>query len=187
MPLDHVFLKSLFEARPRLNARAVEDNLRNAALKTVTQNVSFEHNGALNCRAKVSINRETIDWLRKRKPESLGLDSEVLDLINEEWPAYPQTEGLRTEERRHPLPPAPRTAGVLQLVLVTTKTDGSYGGNFECTIDKTERQPRSDGRCEAAFPWDSFSFLKASVMRHWRASFSLPRFAAATARISVSR
>jgi DNA-directed RNA polymerase specialized sigma24 family protein len=74
MPLDHeTTLKHLFEARQRLcaaawlvvrDAPAAEDMFQNVALKSVTKNVSFEHEGALLSWAMVSIKREAIDWLR---------------------------------------------------------------------------------------------------------------------------
>ena len=117
MPLDHeTTLKHLFEARPRLSAaawlivrdaQATEDLFQNVALKAVTKNVSFEHEGALLSWATVSIKREAIDWLRKRKPETLGLDPEVLDLINEEWSDHPQPEGRRMDALRECLDSIP--------------------------------------------------------------------------------
>ena len=117
MPLDHeTTLKHLFEARRRLNAvawlivrdaQAVEDLFQNVALKSVTKNVSFEHEGALLSWAMVSIKREAIDWLRKRRPETLGLEPEVLDLISEEWSAHPQPEGSRMEALRECLASVP--------------------------------------------------------------------------------
>jgi RNA polymerase sigma-70 factor (ECF subfamily) len=117
MPLDHeTTLKHLFEARQRLSAaawlivrdtQAVEDLFQNVALKSVTKNVSFEHEGALLSWATVSIKREAIDWLRKREPETLGLEPEVLDLISEEWSAHPQPEGSRMEALRDCLASVP--------------------------------------------------------------------------------
>jgi RNA polymerase sigma-70 factor (ECF subfamily) len=115
--LDHeTTLKHLFEARQRLSAaawlivrdaQAVEDLFQNVALKSVTKNVSFEHEGALLSWAMVSIKREAIDWLRKRRPETLGLEPEVLDLISEEWSAPPQPEGIRMEALRECLASVP--------------------------------------------------------------------------------
>jgi RNA polymerase sigma-70 factor (ECF subfamily) len=117
MPLDHeTTLKHLFEARQRLcaaawlvvrDAPAAEDLFQNVALKSVTKNVSFEHEGALLSWAMVSIKREAIDWLRKRKPETLGLEPEVLDLISEDWSAHPQPEGSRMEALRECLASVP--------------------------------------------------------------------------------
>ena len=115
--LDHeTILKHLFEARQRLSAaawlivrdaQATEDLFQNVALKSVTKNVSFEHEGALLSWAMVSIKREAIDWLRKRKPETLGLEPELLDLISEEWPTHPQPEGRRMEALRECLESVP--------------------------------------------------------------------------------
>jgi RNA polymerase sigma-70 factor (ECF subfamily) len=115
--LDHeTILKHLFEARQRLSAaawlivrdaQATEDLFQNVALKSVTKNVSFEHEGALLSWAMVSIKREAIDWLRKRKPETLGLESELLDLISDEWSMHPQPEGRRMEALRECLASVP--------------------------------------------------------------------------------
>lgn len=95
MPFDHeTTLSHLFAARPRLCAVAysvvrdpqiAEDIFQNVALKAVTKNVSFEHEGALLSWAMVTAKREGIDWLRKRKPEAVGLEEEVLDFLHREW------------------------------------------------------------------------------------------------------
>ena len=111
MPLDHeTILRHLFAARQRLSAvawlivrdaHAAEDIFQNVALKSVTKEVSFEHEGALLSWATVSAKREAIDWLRKRKPETLGLEPDVLDLLDQEWqsksavPEGPRMEALR--------------------------------------------------------------------------------------------
>ena len=111
MPLDHEsILRHLFAARQRLSAaaflvvrdaHAAEDIFQNVALKSVTKTVFFEHEGALLSWATVSAKREAIDWLRKRKSETLGLESDVLDLLDREWqtkslaPEGPRMEALR--------------------------------------------------------------------------------------------
>jgi len=117
MPLDHeTILKHLFEARRRLSgaawlvvrdAQAAEDLFQNVALKSVTKQVSFEHEGALLSWAMVSIKREAIDWLRKRKPETLGLEPEVLDLLSGEWSVPALPEGQRMEALRECLTSVP--------------------------------------------------------------------------------
>ena len=117
MPLDHeTTLKHLFAARQRLSAAAwlivrdapaAEDLFQNVALKSVTKDVSFEHEGALFSWAMVSIRREAIDWLRKRRPESLGLEPDVLDLLGAEWAVHPQPEGPRMEALRECLAAVP--------------------------------------------------------------------------------
>ncbi len=111
MPLDHEsILRHLFAARQRLSAaawlivkdaQAAEDIFQNIALKSVTRGVNFEHEGALLSWATVSARREAIDWLRKRKSETLGLEPDVLDLLDREWQAKtPKAEGRRMEALR---------------------------------------------------------------------------------------
>ena len=118
MPLDHeTILRYLFAARQRLSAaawlivrdaQAAEDIFQNVALKSVTREVSFEHEGALLSWATVSARREGIDWLRKRKHETLGLEPDVLDLLNHEWQTkHTQTEGPRMEALRECLDGVP--------------------------------------------------------------------------------
>ncbi|MEM7014436.1 MAG: sigma-70 family RNA polymerase sigma factor [Verrucomicrobiota bacterium] len=95
MDFDHEqILAHLFAARTRLCATAysvvrdpqvAEDIFQNPALKAVTKDVSFEHQGALLSWAMVTARREGIDWLRKRRPETIGLEEKVLDLLHEEW------------------------------------------------------------------------------------------------------
>jgi RNA polymerase sigma factor (sigma-70 family) len=106
MPLDHEsILRHLFAARQRLSAaaflvvrdaHAAEEIFQNVALKSVTKTVFFEHEGALLSWATVSAKREAIDWLRKRKSETLGLEPDVLDLLDREW----QTKSLAPEGPR---------------------------------------------------------------------------------------
>jgi len=92
MALSHDdVMRLLFAARMRLSAaawtitrdsQAAEDIFQNTALKALTKDVSFEHEGALLSWATVSARREAIDWLRHRKPEVPVLDADVLDLLN---------------------------------------------------------------------------------------------------------
>jgi ferric-dicitrate binding protein FerR (iron transport regulator) len=42
--------------------------------------------------------------------------------------------------------------GPLHLMLITHRTDGSFGGNFEVQLDESELQPAADGWCEIAVP-----------------------------------
>jgi RNA polymerase sigma-70 factor, ECF subfamily len=95
MPLSHeTILSHLFAARQRLSAaawlivrdaHAAEDIFQNVALKALAKNVEFEHEGALLSWATISARHEAISWLRKSKPETLGLDVELLDLLDREW------------------------------------------------------------------------------------------------------
>ena len=84
-------MQLLFAARMRLHAatwvvvrdaQAAEDIFQNVALKALTKDVSFEHEGALLSWATISARREAIDWLRKRKPEVRAPDEDVLELLD---------------------------------------------------------------------------------------------------------
>ena len=118
MPFDHeTTLRHLFAARQRLSAaawlivrdaHAAEDIFQSVALKSVTRDVSFEHEGALLSWATVSAKREAVDWLRKRKSETLGLELDVLDLLDREWQSKSAApEGRRMEALRECLDAVP--------------------------------------------------------------------------------
>lgn len=47
----------------------------------------------------------------------------------------------------------------LQLMLLTSKTGGGYGGNFEARLDATELKPDKDGWCDVAVPVSAFRAL----------------------------
>lgn len=59
-------------------------------------------------------------------------------------------------------------AGSLQLMLLTNRTGGGFGGNFECKIGSKELQPGADGWSEIAIPIDRFEPIDASSDRHTR-------------------
>lgn len=101
MPLEHnEIMRLLFGARMRLSAaawtitrdsHAAEDIFQNVALKALTKDVSFEHEGALLSWATVSARREAIDWLRHRKPEVPMLGTDVLNLLDADTVAKEST------------------------------------------------------------------------------------------------
>ena len=67
------------------DAHAAEDIFQNVALKALTKKVTFEAEGAVLSWAYITARREGIDWLRKHRKESLCMDSEILDLLEQEW------------------------------------------------------------------------------------------------------
>jgi RNA polymerase sigma-70 factor (ECF subfamily) len=87
-------LRTLMKSRDRIaaaawvivrDAHAAEDIFQNVVLKALTKEVSFEAEGALLSWAFITARREGIDWLRRHRRESTGLDSEILELLEQEW------------------------------------------------------------------------------------------------------
>ena len=86
-------LQSLMKWRTRVSAaawvvvqdaHAAEDIFQNVALKAMTREVSFENECALMSWAFITARREGIDWLRRHQREALGLDAEILELLEQE-------------------------------------------------------------------------------------------------------
>lgn len=103
-------LQSLMNSRHRIAAAAwmivrdahtAEDIFQNVALKALTKDVTFEAEGAVLSWAFVTARREGLDWLRKHRRETLGLDSDILDMLDREWLAESsQSGGARMEALR---------------------------------------------------------------------------------------
>ncbi len=103
-------LRTLMKSRDRIaaaawvvvrDAHAAEDIFQNVALKALTKEVSFEAEGALLSWAFITARREGIDWLRRHRKESTGLDPEILELLKQEWLCEPAHRGeLRMEALR---------------------------------------------------------------------------------------
>lgn len=93
------------------DAHAAEDIFQNVALKAMTRDVRFESEAALLSWAFVLARREGIDWLRRRRRETLGLDDELLGLLDQEWlsaPSHPS--GAKIEALRGCIAAAPGSA-----------------------------------------------------------------------------
>lgn len=87
-------LRTLMKSRDRIaaaawvvvrDAHAAEDIFQNVAIKALTKEVNFESEGAVLSWAFITARREGIDWLRRHRKEWTGLDSEVLELLEQEW------------------------------------------------------------------------------------------------------
>jgi len=117
---EQVILQTLMQARTRLSAaawlvvrdtHAAEDIFQNVALKAMTRAVAFESDAALMSWAFVTARREGIDWLRRREREALGLDAEILDLLDREWQSAPvRPAGARIDALRDCWGAAPESA-----------------------------------------------------------------------------
>jgi RNA polymerase sigma factor (sigma-70 family) len=77
----------------------------------MTREVSFENESALMSWAFITARREGIDWLRRHQREALGLDAEILDLLEHEWKAAPShASGAKIEALQDCLEAAPEAS-----------------------------------------------------------------------------
>jgi len=117
---EQEILQTLMKWRTRVSAAAwvvvrdahtAEDIFQNVALKAMTREVSFETESALMSWAFISARREGIDWLRRHQREALGLDAEILDLLEHEWQAAPShPSGAKIEALQDCLEAAPEAS-----------------------------------------------------------------------------
>lgn len=117
---EHDILQALMKWRTRVSAaawvvvrdaHAAEDIFQNVALKAMTRDVSFETESALMSWAFITARREGIDWLRRHQREALGLDAEILDLLENEWQAAPaHPSGAKIEALQDCLASAPESS-----------------------------------------------------------------------------
>ena len=113
-------LQVLMKSRTRISAaawvvvhdaHAAEDIFQNVALKAMTREVSFETEGALLSWAFITARREGIDWLRRHRRETHCLDSEILEVLEQEWLTAPtRPSGERIEALQDCLESAPESA-----------------------------------------------------------------------------
>lgn len=108
MPLDHpAILRALFSARTRLLAAAwlvvrdthlCEDIFQSLSIKALNDELSFASDAALLSWAHVVVRREGLQWLRKHKRERVGLEEDVLNLMDTEWSLDPVGRSSREAE-----------------------------------------------------------------------------------------
>ena len=67
------------------DAHAAEDIFQNVALKALKQEIQFPAEGAVLSWAFIAARREGIDWLRRHRREVTGLDTELLELLEQDW------------------------------------------------------------------------------------------------------
>ena len=90
------------------DAHAAEDIFQNVALKAMTREATFETESALLSWAFITARREGIDWLRQHQRETTGLDADILEMLEHEWPSAPaQPAGEIIEALRTCLEAAP--------------------------------------------------------------------------------
>jgi RNA polymerase sigma-70 factor (ECF subfamily) len=113
-------IQALMKARTRLSAsawmvvrdtHAAEDIFQNVALKAMTREVSFESEAALLSWAFITARREGIDWRRRHQRETVGLDPDILELLENEWQtAAPHSPGAKMEALQDCLAAAPESS-----------------------------------------------------------------------------
>jgi len=114
------------------DAHAAEDIFQNVALKAMTKKVSFEAEGAVLSWAFITARREGIDWLRRHRKESTGLDPEILDLLEQEWLCETVHNGqVRMEALRACLKKLPEKSSLL---LRLRYFDGNSCGDVAKTL-----------------------------------------------------
>jgi len=111
-------LRTLMKSRDRIaaaawlvvrDAQAAEDIFQNVALKAITKDVCFEAEGAVLSWAFVTARREGIDWLRRHRNERFGLETEILDLVEQQWLSeHSAVGGARMEALRECLAAMPQ-------------------------------------------------------------------------------
>ena len=95
MPLsEKEILRFLMQSRERISAAAwlvvkdahvAEDIFQNTVLKAVTKDVSFDAEAALFSWAFITARRDSLNWIRKHRRESVGFDEDILTLIHQDW------------------------------------------------------------------------------------------------------
>ncbi len=112
-------LQCLMASRTRLSAAAwlvvrdthgAEDIFQNVTLKAMTGRSTFESEAALVSWAFITVRREAIDWLRRCRRETVGLDDGVLDLLDREWHSAQPTPSARLDALAECLQSTPEEA-----------------------------------------------------------------------------
>jgi RNA polymerase sigma-70 factor, ECF subfamily len=117
---NETIIRTLLDARARIaasvwliarEAHVTEDIFQEVCVRALSKAGPFEHEGQLLSWAHVTARHEAIDVMRRRKPEWVGLDSDLLDLIDAEWSADEVASGGRLDALRtclEAMPAGPR-------------------------------------------------------------------------------
>jgi len=66
------------------DAHVAEDIFQNTVLKAITKDVNFEAEAALFSWAFITARRDSLNWFRKHRRESVGIDEDILILIHQD-------------------------------------------------------------------------------------------------------
>ena len=147
MPLsEKEILRFLMQSRERISAAAwlvvkdahvAEDIFQNTVLKAVTKDVSFEAEAALFSWAFITSRRDSLNWFRKHRRESVGVDEDILTLIHQDWQNdHLNPKGNRFELLRDCMEELPqKSEKILRLRYFEGLSCGEIADSISITLD----------------------------------------------------
>jgi RNA polymerase sigma-70 factor (ECF subfamily) len=147
MPLsEKEILRFLMQSRERISAAAwlvvkdahvAEDIFQNTVLKAVTKDVSFEAEAALFSWAFITARRDSLNWFRKHRRESVGIDEDILTLIHQDWQNdHLNPKGNRFELLRDCMEELPqKSEKILRLRYFEGLSCGEIADSISITLD----------------------------------------------------
>ena len=147
MPLsEKEILRFLMQSRERISAAAwlvvkdahvAEDIFQNTVLKAVTKDVNFEAEAALFSWAFITARRDSLNWFRKHRRESVGIDEDILTLIHHDWQNdHLNPKGNRFEMLRDCMEELPqKSENILRLRYFEGLSCGEIADSISITLD----------------------------------------------------
>ena len=147
MPLsEKEIFRFLMQSRERISAAAwlvvkdahvAEDIFQNTVLKAVTKDVSFEAEAALFSWAFITARRDSLNWIRKHRRESVGIDEDILTLIHQDWQNdHLNPKGNRFELLRDCMEELPKKSEkILRLRYFEGLSCGEIADSISITLD----------------------------------------------------
>ena len=139
-------LRFLIQSRERISAAAwlvvkdahvAEDIFQNTVLKAVTKDVNFEAEAALFSWAFITARRDSLNWIRKHRRESVGFDEDILTLIHQDWQNdHLNIKGNRFEVLRDCMEELPqKSEKILRLRYFEGLSCGEIADSISITLD----------------------------------------------------
>ena len=147
MPLsEKEILRFLMQSRERISAAAwlvvkdahvAEDIFQNTVLKAVTKDVNFDAEAALFSWAFITARRDSLNWIRKHRRESVGFDEDILTLIHQDWQNdHLNPKGNRFELLRDCMEELPqKSEKILRLRYFEGLSCGEIADSISITLD----------------------------------------------------
>jgi len=147
MPLsEQEILRFLMQSRERISAAAwlvvkdahvAEDIFQNTVLKAVTKDVNFDAEAALFSWAFITARRDSLNWFRKHRRESVGIDEDILTLIHQDWQNdHLNPKGNRFELLRDCMEELPqKSEKILRLRYFEGLSCGEIADSISITLD----------------------------------------------------